>query len=222
MGLMDKMKDATSQVMAEAKQNLAYAKDTIGAEQVDNDPQVELADEPRPLYEVVSHIAGKNALVRLWPDRIEWQRGRGVSGGKITAGIMTGGLSLLATGVKGGKDASDMVFLRKVTNVSNRKDGILYHLVEVQTASGGAVNAVQFRVNREEAAQFRQAILGALQALEERASAPVVVQVAAAPPAPAPVADLAAQLHQLAGLRDAGILTEEEFAAKKVEILARM
>lgn len=136
---------------------------------------------------------------------------------------MTGGLSLLATGVKGGKDASDMVFLRNVTNVSNRKDGMLYHLVEVQTASGGAVNTVQFRVNREEAAEFRQAILGALQALEARASAPVVVQVAAtAPPAPAPVADLAAQLHQLAGLRDAGILTEEEFAAKKVEILARM
>jgi hypothetical protein len=30
------------------------------------------------------------------------------------------------------------------------------------------------------------------------------------------------QLRQLAELRDAGILSEEEFAAKKAEILARM
>ncbi|WP_334483305.1 SHOCT domain-containing protein [Micromonospora sp. CPCC 205711] len=39
--------------------------------------------------------------------------------------------------------------------------------------------------------------------------------------APAPV-DPIAQLRQLGELRDAGILTEEEFAAKKAEILARL
>ncbi len=41
-----------------------------------------------------------------------------------------------------------------------------------------------------------------------------------APAAAAP--DHAAQLKQIAELRDAGVLTEEEFAAKKSEILARM
>ena len=41
-------------------------------------------------------------------------------------------------------------------------------------------------------------------------------------PAPAPAGggdDMVAQLQQLAGLRDQGILTEEEFAAKKAQIL---
>lgn len=43
---------------------------------------------------------------------------------------------------------------------------------------------------------------------------------AAAPPAAAPAEDpMVAQLRQLAELRDAGILTEEEFAAKKAKIL---
>lgn len=37
-----------------------------------------------------------------------------------------------------------------------------------------------------------------------------------------PVADPIAQLEKLAALRDGGILTEEEFAAKKAEILSRM
>jgi hypothetical protein len=34
--------------------------------------------------------------------------------------------------------------------------------------------------------------------------------------------DLADQLHKLAGLRDSGILTSEEFEAKKADILSRM
>lgn len=40
-----------------------------------------------------------------------------------------------------------------------------------------------------------------------------------APVATAPVDDTAAQLQQLAQLRDQGILTEEEFTAKKKAIL---
>lgn len=37
-----------------------------------------------------------------------------------------------------------------------------------------------------------------------------------------PQVDVAEQLHKLASLRDAGILTDEEFAAKKAELLARL
>lgn len=40
--------------------------------------------------------------------------------------------------------------------------------------------------------------------------------------APVPQVDVTEQLHKLASLRDAGILTEEEFAAKKAELLARL
>jgi hypothetical protein len=42
----------------------------------------------------------------------------------------------------------------------------------------------------------------------------------AAPPPPAgPQPDLADQLRKLADLRDAGVLTEEEFAAQKTRLL---
>lgn len=41
-------------------------------------------------------------------------------------------------------------------------------------------------------------------------------------PVAPPVADVPAQIQQLAALRDQGVLTEEEFAAKKAELLARM
>lgn len=50
-------------------------------------------------------------------------------------------------------------------------------------------------------------------------AAPVAAAPAAPAPAPAVENDLVTQLKQLAGLRDAGILTEEEFAAKKAQLL---
>ncbi|WP_260428310.1 SHOCT domain-containing protein [Micromonospora globispora] len=53
------------------------------------------------------------------------------------------------------------------------------------------------------------------------AMAPSPQVTPAAPSAPAPV-DPIAQLRQLGELRDAGILTEEEFTAKKAEILSRL
>lgn len=218
LGVFARVKGAAASVAAEARSNIGYAASTAAAVRDDEDVSVAVAGDDVPLYEIVSHIDGKNATVKLWPDRIEWERGRGVSGGKITAGVLTGGLSLLATGVKGGKDAYEMLPLDQITSVSNRKDGMLYHLVEVQTAGG----TVGFRVNRDNAASFRKAILDLMQT---RAAAPVTVQVAnAAPehPAVAAAPDHVAQLHQLAQLRDAGILTDDEFGIKKQEILSRM
>ena len=42
-------------------------------------------------------------------------------------------------------------------------------------------------------------------------------------PAPAPAADdIPTQIQKLASLKDAGILTEEEFTNKKAELLAKM
>jgi len=233
MGLFDKMKGVASQAVGEAQTEIAKAKDDFAAARAD-DPvlahdaaaaaSVPTAAAPVPLMEIVSHIDGKNAKVRLWPDRLEWERPRGLSGGKLTAGVLTGGASLLVTGVKGGKDEHDMVFLRNVTNVNSRKDGIMYYAVEVQTASGGAVNTVSFRVSKTEANEFRSSILAAMQRLQGEQSAPATVHVVAPAAATeaAAVPDLAAQLHQLAALRDAGILSEQEFAMKKADILGRM
>jgi hypothetical protein len=47
----------------------------------------------------------------------------------------------------------------------------------------------------------------------------MAAQAAAAPPPAAPAPDMNAELTQLAQLHDQGILTDEEFAAKKAQIL---
>jgi hypothetical protein len=44
--------------------------------------------------------------------------------------------------------------------------------------------------------------------------------VAPAPPAAAPTVDVVTMLKELAGLRDAGVLTEAEFQAQKAKVLA--
>ncbi|HRA34496.1 MAG TPA: SHOCT domain-containing protein [Acidimicrobiales bacterium] len=50
--------------------------------------------------------------------------------------------------------------------------------------------------------------------------APVAYAAQPAAPAAAPAVDVVTQLKELAGLRDAGILTEEEFLAQKAKVLA--
>jgi hypothetical protein len=165
----------------------------------------------QPLYEFTSHISGKNAKVQIFPDRIEWNLARGVSGGKITAGLMTGGLSLLATGVKNGKAGSEMIPVKSISSVTTKRDGMLNTLVQVVTSG----NTIDFRVSHGEAAHIR----GVLNDLILRGPAPAFTHSA---PAPAQAPDVAGQLAQLGQLRDAGVLTAAEFDAKKAELLARM
>lgn len=168
------------------------------------------------LYEFESHISGKNARVTIYADRIEWVRPRGISGGKITAGIMTLGASTLITGVRDGKSGTEMIPIKSISSVTTGRDGMMNSKVSVITSG----NTIDFRVSHKEAELIKrtltQLILGNHPAQQ---SAPV----AAAPTASAaPQADMAAQLQQLADLRDAGILTEDEFTAKKAEILGRL
>jgi hypothetical protein len=87
----------------------------------------------------------------------------------------------------------------------------------------GTATAVSNRVSRRQAARWSQ---------EDQAAAPPPPQYAqpapqyappppqyAAPPPAAPADDVYAQLRKLAELKDAGILTEEEFATKKAQLL---
>jgi len=69
----------------------------------------------------------------------------------------------------------------------------------------GTANAVSNKQQRRYANQA---------AAQQEQAAPVE-----AAPAAAPQDDLAAQLESLAKLRDQGILTEEEFSAKKAQLL---
>jgi hypothetical protein len=78
----------------------------------------------------------------------------------------------------------------------------------------GTATAVSNRVSRRQANRWSQQ--------EEDQYAQQQQQYYQPPPAPAPAPaedDTVSQLKQLAELKDQGILTEEEFAAKKAQIL---
>lgn len=109
-----------------------------------------------PLLEITSHIDGKNAKVRVYVDRVEWERGKTVSGGKVAAGVMTGGLSLLATGINTRKGAGvEMIPMRSIASVTQRRDTMLNDVVSVITAG----NTIDMRCARAEAERLRRAIL---------------------------------------------------------------
>ena len=169
-----------------------------------------------PIYTFTSHIAGKNALVSIYSDRIEWERPRGMSGGKIAAGIMTGGLSLAATGVKNGKAGTEMIPVKSISSVSTKRDGVMNTLVSIITSG----NTIDFRVSHAEAAAVKTVVTDLILGKYDVAAPAAPASV---PPAEtsAPQPDISEQLQKLASLRDSGILTEEEFTAKKAELLAR-
>lgn len=83
-------------------------------------------------------------------------------------------------------------------------------------ASGNRVHMKWIPINTDLAA-FTSAVK---QSMTPEPSAPAPAPAAAA--APAPGGDVMAQLKQLGELRDAGIVTPEEFDAKKAELLGRL
>lgn len=106
----------------------------------------------QPIHSFTSHISGKNARVNIFRDRVEWSRA-GVSAGKVTAGLLTGGLSMLATGVRN-KD-TEMIPVRAITSVSTKKE-LMNTTVNV-TASGAVIG---FRVSHGEAAKVKSTLQG--------------------------------------------------------------
>ncbi|MGZ0067870.1 DUF4429 domain-containing protein [Microbacterium arborescens] len=70
----------------------------------------------------------------------------------------------------------------------------------------------------ENAVIFTKQQQPAFEAIRDAVRATQAAPAGATPAAP----DLADQIGKLASLRDAGVLTEEEFAAKKADLLARM
>lgn len=172
----------------------------------------------QPLYQFTSHIDGKNAKVAIYEDRVEWDRARGVSGGKITAGVLTAGLSVLATGVRNGKAGTEVIPIKSISSVTTKRDGLVNSFVSVITVG----NTIDMRVSHKEAAVVKQVLTDLM--LGKHVSQQQIAQTAAvAEPTPAAAApDHADALVKLAQLRDQGILTDDEFAAKKAELLARI
>ncbi len=89
--------------------------------------------------------------------------------------------------------------------------GLLRGVARTAVIAGTATH-VSNNVSRRQAGRWNQQ--AEAQAAEEQAQQP---QVAA--PAPVDVDDQIAQLEKLAELQKAGILTPEEFSAKKAQIL---
>ena len=166
-----------------------------------------------------SHIEGKNANVDVYVDRVEWERPRGLSGTKLTTGVLTGGLSLLGTGVRSGKAGSEIIPLKAISSVTTKRDGLRFTQVQL-TCSG---NLLSFRVTHDQAREARELItaliLGRHPAQQEASHVSANPSPAPTPTSPASEHSVADELAKLADLRAAGILTDHEFEAQKRKIL---
>lgn len=100
------------------------------------------------LMEFTSHIAGKNARVAIYPDRIEWEQQ-----GRITATRALGGALLTGSIRKGG--GTEMMPIRAITSVTTRKDGLRNYAVSVIAAG----NTIDMRVSKDEAEQIKATIM---------------------------------------------------------------
>lgn len=108
-----------------------------------------------PLFRFTSHISGKNPIVEIYEDRIEWERVGGVSGGKAAAAVMTMGMSLAVTGIRNNRDSrTQMIPMRSVTSVSTRRDGALYTIVQVMVPG----DTIEFRTSHAEASRAKSVI----------------------------------------------------------------
>lgn len=79
--------------------------------------------------------------------------------------------------------------------------------------AGGRERRAQAQAEQEQYQAAQQ------QAQIQQAAQQAVAQQQAAAPAPAPAVDVVGELQKLAALKDAGILTDAEFAAAKAKLL---
>jgi Short C-terminal domain len=155
----------------------------------------------QPLMEFTSHVAGANARVAIYPDRIEWARKGYKPAGGMKAAVLTGGLSLALPG----RRDTNMIPVRQIQGVSTHRAGLSYTTVRVATAG----DLTEFRVSKSEAENVKATLLRLM-------NGPAATPVTASAPAPASLAD---ELRKLAELRDAGVLTFAEFEAQKARLL---
>ena len=98
---------------------------------------------------------------------------------------------------------------RSITSVHAKKDGVLF--TEVTAYASG--NNIEFRFAHKEASKFVDTLMSLILGGQPGVSAPIT---------PSVQPDVMEQLGKLGDLRDAGILTEDEFLSKKTELLGRL
>ncbi len=166
--------------------------------------------DDQAVYEFQSHVNGRNAVVHVFSDRIEWTQPRSISKGKVAAGFLTGGLSLVA-GVKDNKTGgSEMIPVRSMTGVNTKRDGFMFTKVIV-TASG---TVIEFRVTNDAAKQIKQVLTQLMVG-----TVPVQSHTPQAPALTTESRSVNDRLAQLESLMAARLITPEEYSSRQRDIL---
>lgn len=169
----------------------------------------------QPLMHFKSHIEGKNADVDIYADRVEWARPRGVSGAKLTTGVLTVGLSLLGTGVRSSKAGSEVIPVKAISSVTTKRDGMKFTNVRI-ICSGNTIN---FRLTHGDAHTVKALLTDLVLGKHPAQQSAVQAAAQSTPSSPTGGPSVADELAKLAGLRTAGVLTDEEFNEQKRRIL---
>ena len=155
----------------------------------------------RTLFVGTSRENGRTARVLLYSDRVERMRTRSISS---LVGVV---------------QDNEVTPVRSITSVKVRRENLLISVVTVFASA----NAITFRMSHNEARSFRDALTKlVLRGSADQPSAPRTAVPRAARPDAAPGPDALDQLRRLGELRDLGVISEEEFASKKTELLRRV
>lgn len=163
------------------------------------------------LFDFESHIEGKNARVRLYPDRLEWERqDKMTTGAKAATAVMTMGLSYAATGFKQNRD-TETIYVRQITSVKTKR-----HIVNTSLIVIAAGNTIDMKISHDEADRVKRELnmlMAGTHPSQQAVAEPTPATPQAAQPAGGP------SLMELAAMHQQGILTDEEFAAAKRKAL---
>lgn len=101
--------------------------------------------------------------------------------------------------------------------------GLAARTAVVAGTASAVSGAMSNNQQKKAQAQYEQEQYQAAQqqaAMQQAAQQAVASQMAAAPAPAAPAVDIVAELQKLAALKDAGVLSDEEFAAAKAKLLS--
>lgn len=106
-----------------------------------------------PLMQFKSHIAGRNADVTLYQDRVEWSKpGRSWIGPAIAA-VFTVGIALIW--YRGSGRTTEIIPIRSINSVTSRQVG-MGAAVSVITSG----NTIDMRCSRAEGEEFQRRVMG--------------------------------------------------------------
>jgi hypothetical protein len=164
-----------------------------------------------PVMTFKSHIQGKNSDVAVYEDRVEWAQEGRLTLTRLTGKAVTRGkLSARKAG------ESEVIPIKAMTSVTIQRDGFR-QIVKV-ICSG---NTIEFRVGRGEAEGIKTVLTDLMLGKHPSQAAPGSAANSRQEQSPGSTSgsSLADELAKLASLRDAGVLSDEEFAAQKAKLL---